>query len=55
MNHDATHCNNYSKDCPATCYRARLTKELYDNADKFKGMLFSFADLRGTDECEKEE
>ncbi len=28
MNHDATHCGNYCKECPKSCYRAQLTEEL---------------------------
>lgn len=29
MNHDATHCFNYTQACPKTCYRAQLTEELW--------------------------
>ena len=28
MNHDVTHCFNYTQVCPKTCYRAQLTEEL---------------------------
>lgn len=28
MNHDATHCFDYSEKCPKTCYRAQLIKDL---------------------------
>jgi hypothetical protein len=28
MNHDATHCFNYTQACPKMCYRAQLTEEL---------------------------
>ena len=28
MNHDATHCSNWTTSCPKSCYRAQLTEEL---------------------------
>ena len=28
MNHDATHCYDYTSACPKSCYRAQLTEEL---------------------------
>ena len=50
MNHDATHCFNYSEECPKTCYRAQLTEELnridYD-------LPVSFAMFKHTDHCPK--
>ena len=48
MNHDATHCADYTESCPKTCYRAQLTEELR----KFKySLLVSWSHFRGTDEC----
>lgn len=48
MNHDATHCLDYRRDCPKDCYRAQLTKELltmkYD-------LPVSWAELKGSSEC----
>ena len=29
MNHDATHCGNWTKACPKSCYRAQLTEDLH--------------------------
>ena len=48
MNHDATHCNNHTSDCPKTCYRAQLTQDLKDNHYPFPTSWASFMD---TDEC----
>lgn len=51
MNHDATHCLDYKKSCPKSCYRARLTEEL-------KRIVYilpvSWCHFKGTKECPKE-
>lgn len=48
MNHDATHCANYTKGCPKTCYRAQLTKELKEIVYP---LPTSWAYFKGTKEC----
>ena len=50
MNHDFTHCAEYSNVCPKTCFRAQLTEDLKNRPDLF-GLNFSYAYFRGTDEC----
>ena len=45
MNHDYTHCMDYSEDCPEHCFRAQLAKDLKP------GMVVSFSHLINTDEC----
>ena len=50
MNHDATHCADYDKQCPKDCYRARLTAEVQKSVD-FYGHLLSYAHFRGTQYC----
>lgn len=52
MNHDATHCADYTKACPKSCYRAELTEDLRKRIDLL-GMPMSFAHFKGTDECPK--
>ena len=48
MNHDATHCLDYKKSCPNSCYRAQLTAELR----KIVYLLpVSWAHFKGTKEC----
>ena len=52
MNHDATHCLDYTKSCPKMCYRAALTEEL----EKIVYPLpVSWCHFRGTKECPKGE
>ena len=50
MNHDATHCADYKKDCPKTCYRAELTADLLKT---HYPLPTSWANFEGTDECPK--
>lgn len=53
MNHDATHCADYkSGKCPASCYRAQLTKEL-KSKDFHYCLPVSWAYFKGTKECPK--
>ena len=51
MNHDATHCLDYKKSCPKSCYRAQLTKEL---KNIYYPLPVSRAHFKGTKECETE-
>ena len=53
MNHDATHCLDYTVDCPMTCYRAQLTADLQARWDEFIKIPVSWARLEGTEECKK--
>lgn len=48
MNHDATHCFDYTKVCPKSCYRAKLTEDLYSQIYQ---LPTSWAHFRGTKEC----
>ena len=48
MNHDATHCADYKKDCPKSCYRAQLTADLRKSSYY---LPTSWAHLKGTKEC----
>ncbi len=51
MNHDATHCLDYSKNkCPKTCYRAQLTEEL---KRIYYPLPVSWSHLEGTNLCAK--
>lgn len=51
MNHDATHCADYNKSCPKSCYRAQLTEEL----KQIQYVLpVSWSHFRGTNFCPKE-
>lgn len=51
MNHDATHCLDYKKSCPKSCYRAQLTKELKEIDYT---LPVSWMHYKGTKECPKE-
>ena len=59
MNHDATHCLDYAEGkCPGTCFRAKLTRDLdfLVRIGRFPvTMAFSWAHLKGTDECRRKE
>lgn len=55
MNHDATHCSDYSKNCPEHCYRAMLTKDVYDRQFEFVHIPLSWSHFRGTSECKLSE
>ena len=50
MNHDATHCLDYKKSCPKSCYRAQLTEEL---KNIYYPLPTSWANFKGTKECPK--
>ena len=50
MNHDFTHCADYSSGCPKKCFRAKLTEELELRSDLI-GLTFSWAHFKNTDEC----
>ena len=53
MNHDATHCFDYTADCPKKCYRAQLTAELQERWVEFISTPISYAHLYGTEECKR--
>lgn len=50
MNHDATHCADYTKDCPKSCYRAQLTEDLRKPVYL---LPTSWANFKGKNECPK--
>jgi hypothetical protein len=50
MNHDATHCADYTTACPKRCYRAQLTADLR----KIIYLLpTSWSHFKGTQMCPK--
>ena len=49
MNHDATHCLDYSYKCPKGCYRAQLTEDLRKRLHY--PLPTSWAHYKGTKEC----
>ena len=51
MNHDATHCSDYTPSCPRTCYRAMLTIDLEARWMEFIATPLSWSHFKGTDEC----
>ena len=52
MNHDVTHCADYTTACPKSCYRAEVTADLRNRIDLLS-MPMSFAHYKGTKECPK--
>lgn len=50
MNHDATHCLDYTSKCPKDCYRAQLTEELKHRNDLYY-LPISWAHFGETKEC----
>lgn len=48
MNHDYTHCSDYCKRCPDSCFRAQLAKDL-----KNYPYPVSMASLKHTSYCPK--
>lgn len=52
MNHDYTHCADYSNACPKSCFRGQLVEDLKHRLDLLC-LTFSYAHLMGTDECPK--
>ena len=52
MNHDYSHCSDWNPDmCPESCFRAKITKDLKENSEKYKYGLFSYAHFKGTSYC----
>lgn len=50
MNHDATHCADYTTACPKGCYRAQLTADLRKT---IYTLPTSWASFKGSKECPK--
>lgn len=50
MNHDATHCYNYTESCPKSCYRAQLTEDLKKTDYPYP---VSWSYFKHTDYCPK--
>lgn len=57
MNHDYAHCMDYRNDCPKECFRARLVRDLYKQAQCFPiyDIPISWMHFKGTDECKRKE
>ena len=55
MNHDYAHCLDFSKDCPKDCFRAKLTKDLKENAYKYAWKEWDWMSFKGTKECKRKE
>ena len=51
MNHDYTHCLDFTKRCPKKCFRAQLEMDLLNNARDYAGMCFSYTHFKGSNEC----
>lgn len=53
LNHDYTHCLDWTEDCPKGCLRAELTADLQkpDVASKLVGIPLSWSHYKGTAEC----
>ena len=51
MNHDYTHCSDFTEKCPKGCFRAQLERDLRNNAMDYAGMCFSYSHLKGSREC----
>ncbi len=52
MNHDYSHCLDFTKSCPVSCFRAQLCRDLKINPS-MAGVPVSFMHLGDTDECPK--
>lgn len=50
MSHDYAHCADFTSDCPQTCFRAQLVRDLNMRTD-LAGILISWMHFKGTDEC----
>lgn len=50
MNHDATHCDDYTEACPKSCHIAQLTEEL---KHIHYALPISWAHYKGTNYCPK--
>lgn len=48
MNHDYAHCIDFTDDCPETCFRAEIVRDLKNQDIK----IVSWMHLKGTPECE---
>ena len=51
MNHDYAHCADFTEKCPRSCFRAQLARDLKENSWQYVGMLFTYANFKGSDEC----
>lgn len=52
MNHDYAHCIDYNKNCPRSCFRGQLVRDL-NNHPMIKNV--SYMSFKGTGECEFKE
>ena len=52
MNHDYAHCSDFEENCPRTCFRAQLVRDLKNNTSAVHNWI-SWMPFLGTSECEK--
>lgn len=55
MNHDYAHCLDWSKDCPKTCFRAKLTEDLTKPETQWilLSVPISWVHFKGTIHCKR--
>ena len=52
MNHDYAHCLDLKKNCPKSCFRAQLTREV-EQRKELQEIPLTWAHFKGTDECRR--
>lgn len=52
MNHDYTHCLDFTPKCPHRCFRAQLERDLKDRWTEFVGMPISYAHFHRDGLCQ---
>lgn len=54
MNHDYSHCIDYTNDCPKECFRAQLVRDLQKHPDNVPNGI-TWSALGGTEDCIRKE
>ena len=53
MNHDYAHCLDYRPDCPKSCFRAQLERDLAKRKDIY-WLPITYQHFQDTEECERD-
>ncbi len=52
MNHDYAHCLDLKKNCPKSCFRAQLTREV-EQRKELHEIPLTWVHFKGTDKCRR--
>lgn len=51
MNHDYAHCLDFQNSCPASCFRAKLSRDLEKRREEYIKIPLTWSFFRQTEYC----